>query len=284
MARASDLNQAWLLIPALAAGAYLAVAALLWAMQEHMIFFPVPLDEDTRQRLIRHQVDAIAADGTELSGWALPGPPGVKTPVIIYFGGNAEEVSASAEELSGKLQLPVAAMNYRGYGASEGSPSAEALRADAVVGFDALIARMGVLEKDAIVIGRSLGSHMAAVVAARRNVGGLLLVTPFDSVEAVAAARYPIFPVGMLLRHRFDTVAETARIRAPALVISADLDRVVPSRHAQALVTNWRGKGEVGHTILAGAGHNDITWREDYWEVITNFVERAGQLEQEEGG
>ena len=197
--------------------------------------------------------------------------------MLIYFGGNAEEVSASAEELSERLRLPVGAMNYRGYGASSGQPSAAALRADATVAFDALIARMGVVERDAIVIGRSLGSHMAAVVAARRDVAGLLLVTPFDSIEAVAAQRYPIFPVGMLLRHKFDTIAETARIRSPALIIAAGEDRVVPGRHAAALAAGWRGSGEIANTVLEGAGHNDITWHQDYWQIVASFVERARQ-------
>ena len=275
------MNQAWLLIPALIVGAYAAVAAFLWSMQEQLIFFPTPLDADVQQRLAKHELRVSAADGSELSGWALAGPPGIKAPVIIYFGGNAEEVSSSAEELASRLQLPVGAMNYRGYGASDGKPSAEALRADAVVMFDALLARMGALEKDAIVIGRSLGSHMAAVVAARRDVGGLLLVTPFDSIEAVASARYPIFPVGLLLRHKFNTVSETARIRAPALIIAAGADRVVPVRHAEALAGNWRGSGEIANTLLPDAGHNDITFSEDYWQIISAFIKRSQQLAQE---
>ena len=278
------MNQAWLLLPALIAGAYVAAGVFLWAMQDSLIFFPTPLDSDVKRRLGKYEVQAVAADGTGLSGWALSGPPGVKAPVLIYFGGNAEEVSASAEELSRHLQLPVGAMNYRGYGASAGKPSAEALRADAVVAFDALIARLGVIEKDAIVIGRSLGSHMAAVVAARRDIAGLVLVTPFDSIEAVAAARYPIFPVGMLLRHKFDTVAETARIRSPTLLITAGSDRVVPIRHAVALARNWRGRGEVANTDLTAAGHNDITWDEEYWQILAAFSERARQLAAEGDG
>ena len=278
------MTQAWLLLPALLAGAYVAMGAFLWAVQDSLIFFPAPLDPDTGKRLGRHEVGAAAADGVELSGWALPGPPGVKTPVLIYFGGNAEEVSASAEELSRRLQLPVGVMNYRGYGASGGKPSAEALRADAVVAFDALIARMGVLEKDAIVIGRSLGSHMAAVVAARRDVAGVLLVTPFDSIEAVASARYPIFPVRLMLRHEFDTVAETARIRSPALLVTAGNDRVVPGRHASALAENWRGRSEVANTVLPESGHNDITWNEEYWHILAAFIERARLAAPAEGG
>ena len=74
------MNQAWLLIPALIAGAYVAMAALLWSMQDRLIFFPAPLDSETRQRLERHEVLATAADGQQLAGWAIAAAPGAKRP------------------------------------------------------------------------------------------------------------------------------------------------------------------------------------------------------------
>ncbi len=139
------------------------------------------------------------------------------------------------------LHLPVGGLNYRVYGASEGKPTAEHLRADAVAAFDVLLNRLGAVEEEAIIVGRSLGSHMAAVVATRRDVADLIQVTPFDSVRAVAARRYPIFSTGALLR-----------------------DGINPIAHTDALSASWGGTNEMANAVLPDATHNDVSWHDDY--------------------
>ncbi len=271
----------WLLLAAALLTGYVAAGAALWAFQEKLLFFPRPVDPADAKRLASYEVSTSAADGTHLSGWALPGNPGSNKPVIIYFGGNGEEISGSLEELSERLHLPAGGLNYRGYGASEGKPTAEHLRNDAVAAFDAVLNRFGAVEEEAVIVGRSLGSHMAAVVAGRRDVAGLILVTPFDSVRAVAARRYPIFPTGALLRHDFDNIAESARIRAPVLIIGAGRDGIVPIAHTNALAASWGGTNEMANAVLPDATHNDVSWHDDYWQMLDAFVGRVWPSQQQ---
>ncbi len=254
----------------LALALWLGFSLLLWALQERMIFYPRTLDPADRDRLSEHALEAEASDGTKLAGWAIPGEEDQSA--VLYFGGNGEEISYSLEELRRELGTSVAGLNYRGYGDSKGTPSAEALRADALVAFDAAAERLGIPPERWFVVGRSLGSHMAAHVAANRMVAGLVLVTPFDSVENVAAKRYAIFPVRLMIRHRFDTLAETAAIESPTLVLRVDGDYVVPDASTDRLLEGWAGKGPVDVLHVPGVGHNNIDQSEAYWGAIRGLV------------
>lgn len=249
---------------------WLGFALLLWVGQESLIFYPRSIDDATRASLAEHALETQAEDGTSLSGWAIATTdPGAGA--AIFFGGNSQEISHAVAEIPDKLGLAGAGLNYRGFGDSEGKPSAAALRADALVAFDAASERLGIPPERWVVIGRSLGSHMAAHLAANRPVAGLVLITPFDSVTSVASRRYPIFPVKLMLRHPFDTVAETASITVPTLVIRAEHDSVIPASSTDRLLENWAGKGEVKVVQVPSSRHNDIDGYESYWQSLREF-------------
>ena len=102
----------------------------------------------------------------------------------------------------------VAAFHYRGYAPSTGEPSASAILEDAIAIHDHVVAS---LAPDRIVaVGLSLGAGPAAHLAARRPIKGLILVTPFDSLRALAREHYPWAPVGLLLRHRMEVAGSLA--------------------------------------------------------------------------
>ena len=253
---------------------WLGLCLLLWVGQERLIFFPRPLDNSSRESLAAHALVATADDGTKLAGWAIAADS-KDAGAAIFYGGNGQEISSAVAELPGYLGLAAAGLNYRGYGDSEGKPSADALRADALVAFDAAVKRLGVPEERWIVIGRSLGSHMASFVAANRNVAAVVLITPFDSVASIAAGRYPIFPVRLMLRHHFDTLAETASISAPTLVIRASDDYVVPAKSTDRLLDGWAGSGKVTVAEIPSSGHNDIDASDTYWQGLREFCDAA---------
>ena len=113
---------------------------------------------------------------------------------LIYFGGNAEDVSGSVGYL--KALFPnhdLYLANYRGYGGSSGSPSEQALFSDAVALYDHISGKYG----EKIVKGRSLGSGVAIQLATERDVDKLILVTPYDSMVNVARYYYPFLPVSV---------------------------------------------------------------------------------------
>ena len=125
-------------------------------------------------------------------------------------------------------------MPYRGYGGSDGEPDRDAMLADALALYDEVAKRHP--GQPVAVVGRSLGSGVAAWVASRRPVAKLVLVTPFDSLGKVAKVHYPWLPVDLLLRERYDSADWLRGRREPTLVLRASDDRAVPAANTDALL------------------------------------------------
>ena len=259
----------------MAAGGALAVWAVatfcLWRWQEKLIFFPQPLPADTAG-LADMQITVDAGGGVILRGWRHPGNAAAAPTdcrLLIYFGGNSEEVSPHLSTNGMRFACPQWYVNYRGFGQSGGTPTAAGLRADALQIFDQATRQHHIAADSICVMGRSLGSHMAALVAAERPVKKLIMVTPFDSVLGVAQQRYPIFPVRHLLRHTFDTLAEAGQVTAPTLFLLAETDRMVPAARSENLIAHWRSP----HTVLRlpHTSHNNME-SPAYWRAVSHFL------------
>ena len=241
------------------------VPLLMFLVQDRLLFFPQPLSDVQRAQVGGKEV-LLDAEGVRLHAWHLPGEP-----LILYFGGNAEEVSWMLRE--GRRNAPGAGwllVNYRGYGGSQGAPSAKNISADALRWHDH--ARDALQAKAIVVFGRSLGSGAAVHVAANRPVRGAILVTPFDSLTEVAKHHYPFLPVSLLLRHRFDPVELAPQVRAPLLCIAAARDEVIPSAHARRLYDAWGG--EKRWIELENAGHNSTDGVPGFWQAINAFLKQ----------
>jgi pimeloyl-ACP methyl ester carboxylesterase len=145
-------------------------------------------------------------------------------------------------------------LHYRGFTGSTGSPSEQALVADALALYD----RVAREHQDVMVIGRSLGTGVALQVASRRPVNRLVLVTPFDSLAALAAQQFPYFPVRWLLRDRYESAQYAARVTAPTLLIAAGQDEIIPARSTELLLTRFP-EGVARMRVIAGVGHNTIS-------------------------
>jgi uncharacterized protein len=264
------------LLVAIAVG-YLAIALLLWVAQERMLFLQsgisAPPVAPPGWRL--EPVAFRARDGTTLAG-VLVLPARERPPLVIYYGGNAEEVTSSASQVQqAHGERAVLLVNYRGYGASAGKPGEKAIIADALELFD-WAARRPDLDPGRIALhGRSLGSGVAVAVAAQRPAARcLVLTTPFDSALEVAARMYPWLPVSWLLRHPFDSATLAPRVKQPALILIGEADTLIPKRHSERLAELWGGPVE--RRYFAGFGHNDLDLHPGYNAAIAEFLARCG--------
>jgi pimeloyl-ACP methyl ester carboxylesterase len=247
---------------------------LIYFLQERLIFFPQPLGADPLKANTGAAIDDVSIvtpDQVSLRGWLVHATPARSpAPILIYFGGNAEEVSwlaASAGRYAGWSLLLV---NYRGYGSSEGKPGEAALFADALQIYDFAASRAQ--GGRVALMGRSLGSGVAVYLAAQRPVAGVILVSPYDSVENVAKRVYPFLPIGLMLKHRFDSVARAPRIRVPLLCLVASADRVIPRPHSERLYAAWGGPREWRE--IAATEHDSIADAPEYWRAIAAFLAR----------
>ena len=254
---------------------FIALCAVLYLLQEHLIFLRQPLADSIRQATRKlpatTEIEVTARDGTRLHGWlrhsvdAAP-PHGL----LIYFGGNAEEVSGHIHDAEAFAPWSVAAFNYRGYGLSEGRPGETALVADALVIHDHLAQREDIDPGRIVVLGRSLGSGVAVQLAAVRPLRAVMLVSPYDSLRSLARKQYPFIPVSLLLEHPFDSLAHAPGIETPLLVVAGERDRLIPPAFSRRLHDAWAGPKR--WALIADADHNDIHARPGYWPAIRDFL------------
>jgi hypothetical protein len=252
-------------------GLFVAVTFCLYRFQDRLIFIPQPNAAVNRTRFAAHEIRVQHGDVT-LTGWFYKDGITPQHPLIVYYGGNAEDVSLNLEDLGRFATRSFLVMNYRGYGGSSGRPSERALFADALFVFDHVLKAESIDPAEVVLMGRSLGSGVAVHVAARRQVGGVILVTPFDSLVHVARLHYPFVPVGLLLKHRFDSASLAAGISTPALFLTATHDRVVPVRLARRLQERWGGP--VTAVNVDGTDHNTIQASPVYWDAINTYLLR----------
>ena len=203
---------------------YLGLCALLFVFQRQMLFLPSSTRVDARSTDFE-----LVNEGLHLRGWRLN--PG-QARAMLYFGGNAEDIGYGRERFARWFpEHTIYLIAYRGYGASEGEPSEAALKADALVLYDSISAGHESID----VLARSVGSGVALHLAARRELGRLALITPYDSLVAVASHHYPLFPVDWLLGQRFEALADAAQVDLPTLLLIARQDEIIPPVHAENL-------------------------------------------------
>jgi hypothetical protein len=256
----------WLiLIAALALG----VPAWAWFAQESLLFFPQPVTSTAHLPARASPLEIVGADGTYLRGWIVKGAA-APAPTVIYFGGNAEEVSWTISDARWPREWSIVGVNYRGYGTSEGKPGEPALTADSLAIYDAITKCDDVDPHHIVVFGRSLGTAIAAHLAARRPVVGAILVSPYDSMTAIGKLHYPWLPVSLLLRHRFDAIPDAKQNMMPMLAIVGESDSIIPPERSRALFDAW--EGPKAWLVVPRADHNDLGSDPTFWSSVNEFL------------
>ncbi|MES2257385.1 MAG: CocE/NonD family hydrolase [Pseudomonadota bacterium] len=253
---------------------WLAMTAAVAANQRRLLFNPAVKREVDKPSSSGHRTRPVVLrsnDGTRLSGWLMTPPVAGPHPGVVYFGGRSEEVSWVARD-AGKLfpGMAVLAVNYRGYGDSQGEPAEQHMVDDGCMLFDWLGEHAHVDPKRIAVVGRSLGSGVAVQVARGRAAHSVVLITPYDSIVAIAKRRFRALPVEYVLRHRFESVKYAAALKAPVYVLRAALDDVVPHSHTDLLVAQF---GQLhADEIVPDSDHLNIPYLESTQSRIARFL------------
>jgi hypothetical protein len=235
--------------------AYAGVVALLYVAQRSLIFRGAHMQS---QRLDHprapERLELATPGGEVLRGMLFRASPG-STDLVIGFGGNTQDAEVLGQDLAARLpHADLVVFHYRGYGPSTGRPSEAAVYADALAIYDAMALRLRPARTFAV--GISLGSSVASYLSKHRLLAGMVLVTPFDSIAAIAKEQYFWVPVGLLLHQRFESVEHMGANQTPVAMIAAEDDRVVRPQRTAAL------RKQIANLVfdrtLAGASHATI--------------------------
>jgi pimeloyl-ACP methyl ester carboxylesterase len=238
---------------------YLLAMSLLYIFQRTLLFPTVGEVSGISQETIVFKNKDI-----DLHGWILNQG---KRKAIIYFGGNAEQISGNINLFEAVLkEYSVYLIDYRGYGKSTGNPTEEGLFLDALFIYDKIKADHSSIS----VIGRSLGSGVAVYLGANRSIEKLMLLTPYDSIAEVAQSHYPMFPTRYLVRDKFESINRAADITAPILVVAAEFDLVVPNIHTEKLLDQLVNSA-VSFQMVKNVAHNNVDESDEYRAALLDF-------------
>jgi pimeloyl-ACP methyl ester carboxylesterase len=250
------MQKTWPILLLTALAIYAAACLALFLLQRSFIYFP-----PAQAALQAPRVSTMTVPGAEV---IVSERPRAGRRAVIYFGGNGEDVTMNLPMLDAAFpEHALYLLHYRGYSGSTGKPTEEALVADAMLLFD----RVAAGHAEVVLIGRSLGSAIALRVASQRPVHKLVLITPFDSLAALAARQFPYFPVRWLLRDRYEAGRYAPAVKAPTLLITAGQDEIIPARNTARLFARFAG-GVATQTVIAGAGHNSISATAAYVQAL----------------
>lgn len=255
-----------------AAAVYVAALLALYSLQGRLVFpadrFRVAPAEAGMGDMA--EVTVRTRDGLELLGWYKP-PADPARPTVLLFHGNAETLANRAPVARALLDAGygIYVAEYRGYGGNPGEPNEAGLYEDGRAAMDFLEARGARV----VLHGYSLGTGVAVQLATERKVEGLILEAPYTSIAEVGARLFPIAPVRLLTRNRFDSLSKIGAVRVPLLVYHGTRDRVIPNDQFGRLFAAANDPKRL--VVLEGADHVDA-WSRGGQRAVLAFLGELG--------
>lgn len=271
---------------------YAGAALYLYAFQASYVYFP---DLPSRQveatpndiGLAFQPVQLGTADGESLAGWFVPAPAARGT--LLYLHGNGGNIGHRLDriEVFHRLGLNTLIIDYRGYGASSGTPSEQGTYQDALAAWNYLTRQRQFAPDGIVVFGESLGGSIAAWLAARHTPAALVVYGSFTSVPDLARVMFPMFPAAWLARYSYDTRAALSQVTCPVLILHSPEDEIIPFSHGQALLGAAR---EPKRLVELRGGHNDAAdvsrqiYARELGAFLQAFVGRSASQGRGPGG
>jgi uncharacterized protein len=274
-------------------GVWVAVVALAWGFQRQLIYLPdraapsgTPADVE--------EVRLTTSDDLQLTAWFVRADRDPASVVLVTPGnaGNRALRLPLARGLAARGH-DVLLLEYRGYGGNPGRPHEPGLVRDAVAAWEHLADRPDVDADRLVLLGESIGTGVAAAVAAQLTGSGdpvapgedapaaaaavapaaVVLRSPFPTLADVAAGHYPFLPVRLLLRERFPVTEHLRQTEAPILVVAGGADTIVPTARSQEVAAAV----DAHYVELAGVDHNDAALLDGaaYLDAVDGFVREA---------
>jgi fermentation-respiration switch protein FrsA (DUF1100 family) len=266
----------WLLIPILLVVAYAAVLGWFKMNEDSFVYIPRKgLRNADSINIGIERVTLTTADCTKLVAWIIPAQcQDTSACWVLYFHGNGGNISSRGYVAHFKtfrsMNINTFALDYRGYGLSEGTPSESNLYGDAKTAFDYLVNVRHVTPRNIVLFGYSLGSGVATELATQIDAGGVILEGAFTSLPDAGFAKYPFLPTNLMMKNRFDSVRKIEMVAEPKLFLHSKDDEIIPYRLGQTLFE----RAPKPKTFVTTIGGHEAAHTQD----STNFYNAIAQF------
>jgi fermentation-respiration switch protein FrsA (DUF1100 family) len=263
---------------------YVLIIYVVWfigscSFQERLIYPRYMAGPPLPEAAVPREVERVwitATDGSRVEAWYIPAADASsahRAPAAIFFHGNAELIDHNLNlvEQYHARGYSVLMPEFRGYGRSGGSPNQANIVADAAAFYDWLVKRPDVDTSRLIIHGRSLGTGVAAQLAALHEPAALILESPFTSVASFAW-HYGVPPI--FLRSPFRTDQVLPKLSCPVLILAGRSDEIVPIEHGRKLQKLARN----GTIVELDGSHNSgLSEQEAYWRAVDAVLPHAAR-------
>ncbi|MGE0526302.1 MAG: alpha/beta hydrolase [Bdellovibrionales bacterium] len=262
---------------------YLSLAMILLFFQERLIFRPTILEPDSKYGFNEPFEERwIELDGQRVDSllFRAPAPKGS----VLFFHGNAgslDDWGMVASEIAKRTSWNVWIIDYPGYGRSQGQIRSE----DQLHRLGSELLRVARQElgpdENIVVYGRSIGSGIAVKLAAENQVAGLILESPYLSLEKLAAELFPWVPT-FLIRYKFPSNLWIWNVKSPVLIVHGERDEVIPFKHGKMLADE-SASSQLRFVPIANGHHNDLSRFDTYWHSLKTFLDEIGLSKRTDG-
>ena len=235
---------------------YLIAAAALFMVQRKLLYFPPNLYLTPSAVGVNMEEMPYTLENMTVMGW-YGAPAEIGNKVVMVFHGNGSSVYSNHDIFRDLMAAGygVWSVGYPGYPGSDGSPSQSALMTAAERQYEMLLAQ-GVERENIVFYGTSLGSGVAAQLAAKREPELLVMDAPFNSTLDMGRKQVPWFPISLLMKDTFRSDQALSRLDTPLIWIHGTADRVIPLAQGQKLFDGYGGP-KSAH-IIDGGQHNNL--------------------------
>lgn len=236
--------------------AFGGLTAVMYFAQRKLMYFPetVRTAPAAAGFPAAEEVTLDTADGERVIVWHVP--PRGANPVVLYFHGNGGALRYRVQRFHDLTREGngLVALSYRGYGGSTGAPTEAGLIADAEAAYAFAAARYA--PERLVLWGESLGGGVAVALAAKHQVGRIVLEAAFTSAADIGAAVYWFLPVRLLMKDQFRSDQRIGQVKAPLLFLHGTRDNVVPLAFGERLFALANEPKRM--VRFPGGGHNDL--------------------------
>tara|TARA_Y200000002_G_C22528583_1_gene598749 strand:+ start:92 stop:892 length:801 start_codon:yes stop_codon:yes gene_type:complete len=209
--------------------AYLVLLIFIYFYQRNLLYLPSENNyQNDKIQFSYEEIFIKVDDKITLKSWLI-NKDFKEFKTLVLFHGNAGDLSNRIYKLNelNKLDINILLISWRGFSGNKGSPTEKNLYEDAEAAIKWLNEKK-VENNQIILYGESLGSGVAVEIGKKNNFNGIILESPFTSVENSAKIYYPYLPVKFILKDRYDSINKIDKIRTPILIMHGKKDDIIP--------------------------------------------------------